>query len=987
MSGWPDESRAAFSTDAHEGDRPLPAPLPTDTSRYAEGRLVGAGGMGRVEAVRDAVLEREVARKTLTGAVDGLRAARMMREARLTARLDHPGIVPVHDAGSDPDGRPWYTMRLIRGRSLSEATREARTPAERLALVPRVVAACQAVAYAHAVGIIHRDLKPSNVMVGPFGETQVVDWGLARWADEPDDGALGASSADSGSRDELTTFGSIVGTPKWMAPEQARGEAADRRSDVYALGRTLQDVLGTHGVPRDLQAIVARATAPQPDDRYPDAGALAQDLEDWLAGRRVSSYAYSTTELLGRLVRAWRVPITVGLVALVLLVGGLSAAWRRAASERDRAVAAEDALEGRVADSLVESAQRLLAEGDLWAAEEGARKALELRERPDARGILAALAAARPHPRPVQELRLAGCDSLEFGPGGDAVVCSGGGHLSWVDLDPPRVRWTVDAPSGRPDITHDGQHATLAADARLYRWAAADGDPVLPVFNNVGAHGLAPTPAGLAVVVANSGLFHMFDAEGQTASWGCPQQPDALVMLPLDDGRWVIPCAEGALRYGRGLEVVEDLPLRSGGERMAGVSAADWLDTGVLLLGTLDGRLVRLDLEARETSAVLELGLRQIRTVARSPDGALVAVAGEGGVARVLDTATLQVVASLPFERGRVVWSGPRELRAVDGDRVWTWALDGVPRAPDRLFEAGMSAVDWSPDGLMIATGDGHGRVRLLSAWRLALLGERVWDDGVVKDLAFTPDGGSLWLGSAQPGALRRVTLPGLAELEGSPAVKVRRLAALADGGALVVSWSSAVFTAGNGAALQRVEAGTPIQVDADARGRRLLLQAEEVGTYVIDPETGPLLLSRRPPTSRAAISRDGARAAVREEGEEVVVYDAGDGRELGRFVAPEELTALALDGTGALVFGGTNGGKVWAWAAVGGALRMEAQVHSDRVGAFAVSPDNQELVSVGWDGRLRLLSLAPVRAGRGEVAAGPLPVVDVRELVVHGEP
>ena len=270
---WADAgSTPALSDDADEG---ASSEAPAPDARYGPGTLVGQGGMGRVESVTDRALGRVVARKSPVQASPD-RIARLEREARITARLDHPGIVPVFDLGSGPTGLPWYTMRLIRGRGLDAVLAEATTLPERLRLVPRVLATAQAVASAHAQGIVHRDLKPANVMVGPFGETLVVDWGLARVLDEDDDLPVGADAAES---PDLTRVGAVVGTPRWMSPEQAAGQPADRRSDVYALGRILGLVVGEEqpeiATPRDLAAVVHKAIADDPDDRYQDAGALA----------------------------------------------------------------------------------------------------------------------------------------------------------------------------------------------------------------------------------------------------------------------------------------------------------------------------------------------------------------------------------------------------------------------------------------------------------------------------------------------------------------------------------------------------------------------------------------------------------------------------------------------------------------------------------------------------------------------------------------
>ncbi len=209
--GWSDDGDAVAG----------PPPAPIDPSeRYVVGARLGAGGMGVVHAARDRALGRDVALKVLRPdqGADPRTGARLAREAALTSRLDHPGVVTVYDAGRLPDGRAFYSMRLVRGRTLADAVADAPDASARRRLVRAVLAAAEAGAAAHDSGIVHRDLKPSNILLGPHGETQVADWGLAmpvpaaaaRWADLP---ALTASGP--------------VGTPGFAAPEQTAGADPD----------------------------------------------------------------------------------------------------------------------------------------------------------------------------------------------------------------------------------------------------------------------------------------------------------------------------------------------------------------------------------------------------------------------------------------------------------------------------------------------------------------------------------------------------------------------------------------------------------------------------------------------------------------------------------------------------------------------------------------------------------------------------------------
>ena len=216
-------------------------------TRYELVRELGRGGMGVVYEVRDRELERNVALKVIE---KDWRDHRGAEEARIIAALEHPGIVPVHDAGTLPDGRLYYTMKLVRGVRLDAWAQQNHGITERLRLFARI---CEPVAFAHANGVVHRDLKPENVMVGEFGVVLVMDWGIAG-----------------------------VGTPGYMAPEQTRGESADPRSDVFALGAVLAFLLRSDAITRPLAAVIARARSADPAARYADAHALAEDVLRYL---------------------------------------------------------------------------------------------------------------------------------------------------------------------------------------------------------------------------------------------------------------------------------------------------------------------------------------------------------------------------------------------------------------------------------------------------------------------------------------------------------------------------------------------------------------------------------------------------------------------------------------------------------------------------------------------------------------------------------
>jgi serine/threonine protein kinase len=272
--------------------------LPGD--RYVIERPIGRGGMGTVYVARDTLLEREVAVKVSNAPTAGAGLdERLRQEAQVLARLEHPGIVPVHDAGLLADGRLFYVMKLVHGETLSAYSNRLQGEAALLGVFERVT---ETMAFAHAAGVIHRDLKPSNVMVGRFGEVLVLDWGVARMI--ADAGALA---------------GTRVGTPGFMPPEQVRGEAAatSTTSDVFALGallfwmltgdtppaaidEALRQLNGAATRPaRRLAAIVLKCLAAEPSDRYTNAAELAADLARHRSGHSVAAHRETMLERLG----------------------------------------------------------------------------------------------------------------------------------------------------------------------------------------------------------------------------------------------------------------------------------------------------------------------------------------------------------------------------------------------------------------------------------------------------------------------------------------------------------------------------------------------------------------------------------------------------------------------------------------------------------------------------------------------------------------
>ena len=286
----------------------------SESDRYVIERVLGKGGMGTVFLVRDNVIGRQVALKKMH-AHD---VARFRREARVQGQLEHPAVVPVYDVGASPDGEPFFTMKRVRGQSLAEILKASSGPGQRK-LLTAFSQLCLAVHYAHERGVVHRDIKPSNIMLGSYGEVYLLDWGVAKLANESDAREKIDSQEDIGSGDNSgvkTGVGVLMGTPSTMSPEQAVGGRVDARSDVYALGAVLFEILTreplhpkgpaddvirsiTKGVdarasvrvpdanvPPELELVCVKATRLEPNDRLTSAKDLHEALEAYLDGDR-----------------------------------------------------------------------------------------------------------------------------------------------------------------------------------------------------------------------------------------------------------------------------------------------------------------------------------------------------------------------------------------------------------------------------------------------------------------------------------------------------------------------------------------------------------------------------------------------------------------------------------------------------------------------------------------------------------------------------
>lgn len=936
--------------------------------RYVSGQVLGRGGMGEVTLAWDPVLRREVAIKRLHH-TDPARRRRLEREARITAVLDHPNIVPVFDAGVDASGEPWYAMRVVRGQTLRAAIRAADTVQARLGLVRSLLAACHAVAHAHRLGIVHRDLKPENMLLGLHGEVQVMDWGLARplLAAGP---AWDAVLTDAAA----TAAGVIVGSPHYMSPEAASGEPPSESMDVWSLGvclfeiltgappfsgdtpravltqvlaRTIPEVRAlVPEAPAELAAVVARACAVAPADRYPSAEALADDLEAWLDGRRVQALAYTPADTLRWAVRRNRLAAwTVALAVLALLVGG-GAALHRSTQQRAAAEAASDAARANLARALSANAQLAADRGDRASAETLAAAALRAGESPRARGLLM---DQRPRPQQLLSVPLADCPLAQLSADGALVACQGSESLRAVDTITGAQRWT------RPVRTHDlplGAHHLLSTnrDGLLTGAIALEtGEGVaLPVVQ-FGDIGTAWSPD--TIIGTWGPESRRLDLHTRTIS--APVFADT--RRPIGTARsgegFVLGRAGVVIRLSGGGASPVPTPADIAPRLLQILSSTLSEEGDVALLGTLDGEVLRVSLaDGAVTTWPLFEGA--VRSVSLSADRRrYAALDNAGGAWWWSDDSAPE---RLPGSWQQLRWSGSTELMLL-GDRLERWQVPDAEGLHGLRTDGGISAMDWGAGLLAAATGDGwvEGWDHSGQLTRRA----RVGRDNVAKDVGIDPQTGALLGAGIESETLRWIhgideTAPFLSPMG------VRRVTLLHGLWLLAGLRQGPTAYTRDGELLDGLmRAGEVVRdIEPDPARRDAVVLMSNGSVYQVDGDRAQITrVAQRDAAVAAALGPDGA----------VIVASKAALERLGGWQQPLSSTALdlATSGDGRWIASAHLDGEVRVWRADSGALQAVVRGHRSRASAVVFSPDSTQLASGGWDGQIRVWDLASLEA------------------------
>jgi WD40 repeat protein/predicted Ser/Thr protein kinase len=932
-------------------------------------RVIGEGGMGVVYEAQQAFPRRRVALKALHAGRASRRALlRFEQEAHILGRLQHSGIAQLYEAGlSNPESgdQAFLAMEFVDGTPLTQFALEHQLPLR--ARVELLAQVADAVQYAHQRRVIHRDLKPGNILVLASGVAKILDFGVARLADD-----------DSAQESGMTAAGQLVGTLPYMSPEQVSGDAreVDARADVYALGVMLYQLLTERlphppegrsmpqmllainnetppaprslvgSIPRDVDAICMRALEKQRERRYQSAAEIAADLRRWLRGEPVSVRAESSTYVLTKFVQRNRVATALATLAALALaafaVQSALSARREARNARDMSAALHLAnLErGRL---LAVSGDFALAERALWA---------EHLARPDVQShwALWELYAKNPCSR-----SLSGHADTVL-----ALACSADG----------------------------ARLASGAHDGSLALWNLADGAQLaLEPRLTTAVSALEFAGPSSVVAFATDGALACFDAHSGARRWSL--DADAAARCIACD-----PSGEHVAVGGVGPEIVlRDVATGVESGRVAGIeSGARCLEYGLagvrLAVGGAGGIVRVTTLESGSRASEFRVGEQQISALAFGASESTLLVGDEAGAVRIVaaDTgATLTTLASACGSIRSLAIDARRERVLVRGDRGIA-AFELATARPIELsptLSQTLACVALTPDGEQVAAASLGGRIRV---WSLDP------HPGLALLASALPAGSSVALGPAAHW-LAATQLDGALDLYRLPAGSLERHVAQQDSKVLTIAFDElqtrlaaggpyprlAVWSVPSGELQQTfdVEGRLPTIVRLSPDGERIACAFEGGGVKVWNATSGALehtLAQDQPSATRLAFAPDGRELAAALTGGKLVLWNLATGETSGRLEHQGAVSALRWLRDGRTLALAGFDGSFELWDRGGAAASMRFEGHTQSVNAIASTASGELLATAGQDGLVRIWSpltsatLATLDAGGGPV-------------------
>ncbi len=937
------------------------------------------GGMGRVLLVHDDYLGRNIALKelllddTLEGTSEhdtsmrrtSSMVARFLQEARITGQLEHPAIVPVYELGRRHDGTIYYTMKLVKGKNLGQVLRDCRDLKQRMDLLPNFVDLCQAIAYAHSRGVIHRDVKPGNVMVGEFGETVVLDWGLAKVHDVEDVNAediedtLQFLKLDNEEALFKTAYGRALGTPHYMPPEQAEGrtDAIDERSDVYSLGAVLYEILtgatpysgkntrevldkvihtdpepvlkADVDIPPELAGICTRAIQRDPRQRYQSAMELAEDVRRFITGSLVQAYRYSLREMMAYYYKRHRPIVHSGLTfaAVLACIGVYS--YVSILHARDREREQRKVAESQAYVSQIRLVQASLKDNNfpfapeaLWTTSEGLRNwewGYLLNECSQDRATVTLDASAM--------------SRCAFTSDGRYVISTAAGRppqiwdgltlqaLGVADTGGETIQGFCAAPRGSTFVTYPRDRTARIIDAgtrsELRVLRGHEGNITKACYSANGK---------LLLTTAEDKTVRLWNTEsGAEIATLCHAEQDITSADFSPDGSQILTeSVDGQVS-------VWDAASRKESFRISG-RLARFSPDGRYILTIEDPRASLWDARTGERARLLEGHTDKLIAARISSNSELVVTSSYDNTVRTWSIATGQAVRVFSFATTPI-----QIVLSPDGKTLFVAfpelpaALKVLESGADLGVVAGHSqpivSADFSGDGQRIVTSSLDGRLKL---WDVSLSTRRALTirlGSYVYDAAFSPDG-KLLAAIADSGQLRFSSPDSGREkgaLEGY-GVGARRFAFNGDGTMLVTTLDAFTPMTWN------VATQTPVAAFTHHVGR----------------------------VEAVAFSPDGSRVASGSWDNTIRIWDAHSGEELEVLTGHSDTVcdvAFSRDGTRILSASWDRTARIWDLASGAEVKRFEG--HADKVFSARFSLDDRQVVTASADGTARIWDVA----------------------------